>query len=197
MLSLLVPLSEVGPGDGATVVVPGSHKSDFPHPLQEHRGGISSGSGEQLEGAEEIHLKAGDALLFNDALDCDVCEGAGVDFGFERFRPVRSAVRENALWSIVILCSHGAGVLGPALEPTALALKEVIRRDENVIAVGLAMDALNRLANLRPAGEAEPPLVHRLKAELLAVLGEAPVRPWEALVRGGLDAGALSRVGAT
>lgn len=127
--------------------------------------------------------------------DCDVCEGAGVDFGLERFRPVRSAVRENALWSMVMLCSHGAGVLGPALEPTALALKAVIRSDENVIAVGLAMDALNRLANLRPAGEAESPLVHRLKVELLAVLGAAPIRPWEALVRGGLDAGTLSSIG--
>ncbi|MSR83332.1 MAG: hypothetical protein EXS58_10490 [Candidatus Latescibacteria bacterium] len=129
--------------------------------------------------------------------DCDVCEGAGVDFGVERFKPVRSAVRENALWSIVMLCSHGAEVLGPALEPAVLALKEVIRRDENVIAVGLAMDALSRLAHLHPAGEAAPPLVSDLKAELLAVLGAAPIRPWEALVRGGLDAGALSNIGET
>lgn len=128
--------------------------------------------------------------------DCDVCEGAGVDFGLERFKPVRSAVRENALWSMVMLCSHGAGVLGPALEPAVLALKEVVRRDENVIAVGLAMDALNRLANLRPAGEEATPLVSDLKAELLAVLGEAPLRPWEALVRGGLDAEVLSSIGA-
>lgn len=72
MLSLLAPLTEVGPGDGATVVIPGSHKSDFPHPLQERRGGLSSGSGEQLKGAVEIHLQAGDALLFNDAL----CHGS-------------------------------------------------------------------------------------------------------------------------
>lgn len=44
--------------------------------------------------------------------DCDVCEGDGVDFGLERFAPVRSAVRENALWSMVMLCSHGSAVLG-------------------------------------------------------------------------------------
>ncbi len=68
MLSLLVPLTDVGPGDGATIVIPGSHKSDFPHPKQDSRGG----SGEKLEGAVEIHLKAGDALLFNDAL----CHGS-------------------------------------------------------------------------------------------------------------------------
>lgn len=40
--------------------------------MQERRGGISSGGGEQLEGAVEIHLKAGDAVLFNDAL----CHGS-------------------------------------------------------------------------------------------------------------------------
>ena len=34
MLSLLAPLTDVGPGDGATVVIPGSHKSDFAHPMQ-------------------------------------------------------------------------------------------------------------------------------------------------------------------
>ena len=34
--------------------------------------------------------------------ECE-CEGGGVDFGFEQFKPVRSAVRENALWSMVIL----------------------------------------------------------------------------------------------
>jgi hypothetical protein len=72
MLSLLAPLTDVGPGDGATVVVPGSHKADFPHPMQDRRGGISSGSGEKVESAVEIHLKAGDALLFNDAL----CHGS-------------------------------------------------------------------------------------------------------------------------
>jgi hypothetical protein len=72
MLSLLAPLTDVGPGDGATVVVPGSHKSDFPHPQQDQTGGISQESGERLAGAVEIHLNAGDALLFNDAL----CHGS-------------------------------------------------------------------------------------------------------------------------
>lgn len=56
------------------------------------------------------------------------------------------------------------------------------------------MDALNRLAHLQPAGEAPPPLVNELRAELPALLGTAPLRPWESLVRGGLDAGALARI---
>ena len=77
--------------------------------------------------------------------ECDVCEGGGVDFGLERFKPVRSAVRENALWSMVILCSHGTAIAGPALEPTARALQEIIRSDENAICVGFAMDALEPL----------------------------------------------------
>lgn len=125
--------------------------------------------------------------------ECDVCEGAGVDFGLERFKPVRSAVRENALWSLVILCSHGAGVLKEALEPAVLALKKVIREDQNAICVGMAMDALSRLVHLRPAGEAEAPAIRALKAELVDVLGEAPLRPWEALVRGGFGAENLAR----
>lgn len=65
-LSLLIALTDVGPGDGGTVVVPGSHKSDFPHPMQDPDAGISEGSGEKLEEAVEIHMNAGDALLLND-----------------------------------------------------------------------------------------------------------------------------------
>lgn len=65
-LTLLLALTDVGPGDGATAVVPGSHKSDLAHPRQDARGGISQASGEELEGAEEVYLKAGDALLLND-----------------------------------------------------------------------------------------------------------------------------------
>ncbi len=87
MLSLLVPLTDVGPGDGATVVIPGSHKSDFPHPMQDRGGRISPGSGERLEGAVEIHLKAGDALLFNDAL----CHGSSqrINLGQRRMITIR------------------------------------------------------------------------------------------------------------
>ncbi len=74
MLSLLAPLNDVGPGDGATVIIPGSHKSDFPHPGQKRGGVISEGSAEKLPGAIEVHLEAGDALLFNDA----VCHGSAL-----------------------------------------------------------------------------------------------------------------------
>ena len=128
--------------------------------------------------------------------ECDVCEGNGVDMGLERFEPVRSAVRENALWSMVILCSHGASLAGDALDSTIDALTEVVRSDRNVICVGFAMDALNRLANLETGGpetgESSPASLDRLRADLLALLGESPIRCWEALVRGGLSAEHLS-----
>jgi len=119
--------------------------------------------------------------------ECDVCEGNGVDMGLERFEPVRSAVRENALWSMVILCSHGAHLAGDALDATIDALKVVVRDDRNVICVGYAMDALNRLANLESEGPS-PASLASLRTDLLEILGESPIHCWEALVRGGLGA---------
>ncbi len=124
--------------------------------------------------------------------ESDVCEGGSKVTEFERFEQVRSAVRENALWSFVILCSHGCDVIGPALEQAVLALKEVIRDDKNVISVGFAMDALNRIANLRPKDGESLPLVNDLQADLPAVLGESPMHCWESLVRGGLNVGTIS-----
>lgn len=118
--------------------------------------------------------------------ECDVCEGDGVDFGLAQYEPVRSAVRENALWSIVILCSHGAELLGRALEPTIAALQEVVRTDKNVIAVGFAQDALARLAKLCPADDKPLPPIADLQTNLRDLLGEAPVQCWEALVREGV-----------
>ena len=123
--------------------------------------------------------------------ECDVCEGNGVDMGLERFEPVRSAVRENILWSMVILCSHGAHLAGDALESTIHALIEVVRSDKNVICVGYAMDALSRLSNLE-ASDPSSPSLDGLRTDLLAILGDSPVRCWEALVRGGLSIEHLS-----
>ncbi len=117
--------------------------------------------------------------------ECDVCEGNGVDMGLERFEPVRSAVRENALWSMVILCSHGAHLAGDALDATIDALKDVVRGDKNVICVGFGMDALTRLVHLETPDRASTSL-DRLRHDLLEILGESPIRCWEALVRGGL-----------
>lgn len=116
--------------------------------------------------------------------ECDVCEGDGVDFGLDRYAPVRSAVRENVLWSIVILCSHGAEPLGHALAPTIAALQAVVRTDKNVIAVGFAMDALARLANLHP--QADQPQLTDLQTKLREILNDSPIQCWESLVREGV-----------
>ena len=72
LLTLMVPLTDVGLGDGPTVIVPGSHKSDFPHPMQKASAGITHSPGETIAGTMEVYLNAGDALLFNDCL----CHGS-------------------------------------------------------------------------------------------------------------------------
>lgn len=64
-LTLIIALSDIGPGDGATMIIPGSHKSALPHPLQSSTGEYL-GSVQNAECAVEMHLGAGDALLFND-----------------------------------------------------------------------------------------------------------------------------------
>ena len=67
-INILIALTDIGPGDGATMVIPGSHKSNFPHP---HKGNDAIGL-DQVEDAIEVHMNAGDALLFVDAL----CHGS-------------------------------------------------------------------------------------------------------------------------
>lgn len=62
-LSLIVALRDIGPGDGATVLVPGSHKSEIAHPTQQ----MMTTEGGEVEAAQEMHMQAGDALLFNDS----------------------------------------------------------------------------------------------------------------------------------
>ena len=67
-INVLVALTDIGPGDGGTVLIPGSHKSNFEHPdfgaytmyVDERP------SAEHIEGSREVHLRAGDALLFVD-----------------------------------------------------------------------------------------------------------------------------------
>ena len=114
--------------------------------------------------------------------ECDVCEGIGINYDLEGFDKVRSAVRENALWATVILCSHGASVAGDALAPLIDALAKVVREDRNLFSVGLALDALNRLARLHPIDASED-----ARQRLDALLADMPAHNWESLQRGGLE----------
>ncbi len=124
---------------------------------------------------------------------CDVCEGNGIDMGIKRFEPVRSSVRENCLWSVVILSSHGANLIGPSLDSLIHTLKNIIEHDKNIICVGFAMDALTRLANYnKPQSNLLPP-IHDLRSELLKILGKSPIRCWESLGRSGLTEKHLSK----
>jgi hypothetical protein len=64
--NIILALSDIGEGDGATMVVPGSHKSNFPHPLQ---GDYGRGDRmDALPGAVPVYMQKGDALLFVDGL---------------------------------------------------------------------------------------------------------------------------------
>lgn len=69
-VNILLALTDIGPGDGATMIIPGSHKSNFIHPQLESsrmkKGGTASVDG--VAGAIEIHMQKGDAILFTDAV---------------------------------------------------------------------------------------------------------------------------------
>jgi hypothetical protein len=65
-VNIIVAITEIGPGDGPTMVIPGSHKSNFPHP---NAGNYARGDRmDHLEGAIPAPLHKGDALLFVDGL---------------------------------------------------------------------------------------------------------------------------------
>ena len=116
--------------------------------------------------------------------DCDVCEGIGFDYGQSRYEPVRSVVRENVLWSLVILCSHGADKLGDALTSAISVLRVVIAEDKNVFSVGLAMDCLQRLVSLStPLDDTE---LEALKDSIDEIFAMTPIYSLEALVASGL-----------
>lgn len=72
-VNVLIAFTDIGPGDGGTMVIPGSHKSNITHPAflrgdwaraWDEGGG---GSVDGIEGATEVYMKAGDALIFVDA----------------------------------------------------------------------------------------------------------------------------------
>ena len=67
-VNILMALTDIGPGDGPTIVVPGSHKSNLPYPeMSEHSYGGDKAS-ELPPGAIEAYMNKGDALLFVDAI---------------------------------------------------------------------------------------------------------------------------------
>ncbi|MXY52448.1 MAG: HEAT repeat domain-containing protein [Gammaproteobacteria bacterium] len=129
--------------------------------------------------------------LVRPADESDVCEGIGIDYQVPRYAPVRSVVRENALSATVTLCSHGAALAGQVLERLIESLTDIVREERNVFCVGLAMDALARLAHLHRTS-VEPVAIAHLRAELPTILAASPIICWDALGRVGLSPPAAS-----
>ena len=119
--------------------------------------------------------------------ECDVCEGLGVDLGFKNFKPERSAVRENSLWALVIICSHGEALTEETMEVVITKLKEVILEDTNVISVGFAMDTLSRLLNLSQNTNVKSSLIQKNKDEFPSLILSSPIHYRESLIRSGFD----------
>lgn len=67
-VNVLIALTDIGPGDGGSLIVSGSHKSNFVHPDNDKYQMMGQLAGEIPEGASEIHMRAGDVLLFVDAI---------------------------------------------------------------------------------------------------------------------------------
>ncbi len=69
-INILMAFTDIGPCDGATMVIPGSHKSNIRHP-EFGIGRMTTETGTSVDGitgATEVHLEAGDAILFVDAI---------------------------------------------------------------------------------------------------------------------------------
>ena len=71
-VNILMALTEIGPGDGGTVLIPGSHKSNFPPPNYEVKEMAEGASAAGVDGGIEVFMEPGDALLFTDAM----CHGS-------------------------------------------------------------------------------------------------------------------------
>lgn len=92
-VNVICALRDIGPGDGATTVVPGSHKSAMRHPMlvgvqQVYRS--DAAAGDQI-GMEELHLGAGDVLMLTDAITHG--SAARTNEGFRRITLYRYSPR--------------------------------------------------------------------------------------------------------
>jgi hypothetical protein len=67
-INIFIPLTNIGEGDGATVVIPGSHKSNLAHPGYQ----AILKNNDKDKNSIEVHLNKGDVLLFVDA----ICHGS-------------------------------------------------------------------------------------------------------------------------
>ncbi len=74
-INILMALNDIGPGDGGTTLIPGSHKQRLAHPLESENGKTmwqQNASGVDTLGMCEVNLQAGDAVMFTDG----ICHGS-------------------------------------------------------------------------------------------------------------------------
>ena len=124
-INVLIAHTDIGPGDGATMVIPGSHKSNIVHPafLRTNRSDLwgegQGGSVEGTEGAVEVHMSAGDALVFVDAC----CHGSArrVNPGERRI----SVYRYGSAWNRTRWGYEPSEALLARLNPFARQLVQV------------------------------------------------------------------------
>lgn len=98
-VNVLIAHTDIGPGDGGTMVIPGSHKANIKHPAfsrvrkADVWGEQGGGSADDVEGAMEVYMEAGDALVFVDAC----CHGSArrVNAGERRI----SVYRYGSAWN--------------------------------------------------------------------------------------------------
>jgi hypothetical protein len=103
--NIILALTDIGHGDGPTMVVPASHKSNFEHPL---KGDYMKGDRmDDLPGAVPVHMSAGDALLFVDGLmhggSSRTNKGGERRITIYRYGPVWGASRFGYAWSQALL----------------------------------------------------------------------------------------------
>ena len=94
--NIILALTDIHEGDGPTMVVPGSHKSNFPHPgIGDYAKGDRM---DELPGAVPVYLDKGDAVLFVDGLIHGGSSRTNEGGGTARYDlPLRPAVGLNAL----------------------------------------------------------------------------------------------------
>lgn len=70
-INVITALTDMGPGDGATTIIRGSHKSALPHPKLAEIANATYRSDEAAgaaRGMQELYLDCGDVLMFTDAV---------------------------------------------------------------------------------------------------------------------------------
>lgn len=135
-VNVLIAFTDIGPGDGATMVIPGSHKSNVIHPAflapktHEQWGKGRGGSMDGIPAAIEVYLKPGDAIVFVDG----TCHGSArrVNAGERRI----SVFRYGPSWGNSRWGYRASADLLARLSPLArkIAEPQTYRRPEGMAA---------------------------------------------------------------